>query len=162
VRYVPPGLITGVQSDVKEYDVLFYGSLNEQRNRWLKELGRWMEIKVVENVYGREMLEYLSRSRVVLNLHFYRRGALEVFRVNEALCCGAQVVSERASGCMYPAAYDRLIYYAKSSMEFRAGVTKALKATPVDVQVLDNAERVKSAIAEVRSRSADRTADPIY
>ena len=45
-------------------------------------------------MYGRELDQYIARSKVVLNLHFYEKASFEIFRVSHLLANHKCVVTE--------------------------------------------------------------------
>lgn len=79
----------------KTYDVLFYGDVNNERRQMiLGELGKRFDIKIVGDVFGRELYGCLLRARVVVNIHYYENALLETTRICECLSLGVPVVSE--------------------------------------------------------------------
>lgn len=156
VIHVPTGLIDGVKSENKDIDVLFYGAINRSlhRKQVLKELQKTFKIEIVDNLYGHEMLNLIARSKVVLNLHYYSRATLEMFRINETLCCQTNVVSERTSLGYYPNVYRDLIYYGANNGELRSSIRKALNSEPKTyLGKLDNSEFVIGAIGKIQNTS---------
>jgi hypothetical protein len=79
-------------------DVLFAGSINSRRARVLHALKeRGASVCVVgpaAPVFGAELAALQSRSKLVLNLHYYEPGVFETFRVAPAIARGALVVTE--------------------------------------------------------------------
>lgn len=65
----------------KDIDLLFYGSLNENRKNVLEVLvNRGYKIKYLFDVYGTERDQYIARSKLVLNSHFYPTQIFEIVR----------------------------------------------------------------------------------
>lgn len=65
-----------------EIDVLFYGSLNaRRRNVLINLIERGMRVKWLFGVYGQERDHWISRSRLVLNLHVHEGQILELPRL---------------------------------------------------------------------------------
>lgn len=82
-------------SDTPDVDVLFYGSLNERRIRILKGLqARGFAVKHLFGVYGAERDQWIARSKLVLNLHYYPTEIFEIVRVSYLLNNGLAVVGE--------------------------------------------------------------------
>lgn len=94
----------------KDIDVLFYGAINLKRAEFLNEVVkhfkcciignmyprdvlRNLNFKVVADKYGDELWQYINRSKVVLNLHYYNN-IQEQVRIFELLCNGISVVSQ--------------------------------------------------------------------
>lgn len=91
-----------VQSDQKckkEYDVLFYGDVNqcERRQKMLAELEKHFNVKVCSEVFGEELYREIEKARVVVNIHYYEDALLETTRLYEALSLNTcLIVSERS------------------------------------------------------------------
>jgi hypothetical protein len=101
-----------------DIDVLFYGSLNERRLKILSELQRTTGLKVeVLQAFGAIRDRFISRAKVVLNLHFYETPRLfEAVRVSYLLANSKAVVSETSddfpaalSGAVRNADYHQLV-----------------------------------------------------
>lgn len=81
----------------KDIDVLFYGSLNERRNKILadmKETG--LRVETLFGVYGEQRDTAIARSRVVLNIHYYPSKIFEIVRISWLLANRVCVVSEES------------------------------------------------------------------
>jgi hypothetical protein len=91
------------KSKPKDIDVMFYGSPNSRRNIILGILKEQLRshgynITVVSSLFGAELLDYISRSKVVLNIHYYANSIFESDRVHTALRFpDVRIVSERAT-----------------------------------------------------------------
>jgi len=98
IEYVPIGWmpqLTRIVPSISDIDVLFYGSINERRQRILNELkAKNLRVEHVFGVYGRERDALIARSKIVLNLHYYESKIFEVARVSYLLANGVCVVSE--------------------------------------------------------------------
>ena len=118
IGYVPE--LTRISpASTQDIDVLFYGSLNERRNRILnalKDLG--INVQVIFGVYGRERDQLIGRSKVVLNVHFYEAKVFEVVRVSYLLANSKAVVTESSpdtamepglKDCVLALPYDHLV-----------------------------------------------------
>lgn len=83
------------KSKIQDVDVLFYGSINDRRRRILNELAlRGLKVKHLFGVYGEERDQWISRSKVVLNLHLYQSKIFEIVRVFYLMTNSAAVVTE--------------------------------------------------------------------
>ena len=94
--YVPE--MTSIKSAKNDIDILLYGSLNERRLgilRKLRDMG--VSIQVLFGVYGEQRDYYISRSKIVLNIHFYEAKVLEVVRVYYLLANRQFVISEQGN-----------------------------------------------------------------
>jgi len=79
----------------QDIDVLFYGGVNERRDKILKQIqGMGMKLTVVSNKYGKERDALTSRSKIVLNMHYYEAEIFEVVRVFFLLTNSKAVVGE--------------------------------------------------------------------
>jgi hypothetical protein len=79
----------------KEIDVLFYGCINERRKYILDQLvAKGLKVKTLFGVYGKERDDWIEKSKIVLNLHFYDSHIFEVVRVFYLLTNSVAVVGE--------------------------------------------------------------------
>lgn len=99
VKYVPVGyapemtrIVPAVEQDI---DVLFYGSLNERRNKILDDLrAAGLKVEYFWGVYGVERDKYVARAKIVLSMHYYTPGIFEAVRVSYLLANKKIVVCE--------------------------------------------------------------------
>jgi hypothetical protein len=80
-----------------EYDLFFYGVANVRREKILNELGKKYNLKIGFRVYGKGRDEYIQKSKIILNLHYYPDAALETCRINEILNYDKIIISEYPS-----------------------------------------------------------------
>lgn len=94
VGYVPA--LTRIQPAAnKDLDVCFIGSINDRRRHVLQRLqGLGVKLAIGSGLYGADRDAVFSRSRIVLNLHFYEAQVLEIVRVSYLLANRICVVSE--------------------------------------------------------------------
>ena len=79
----------------KDIDVLFYGSVNERRKVILDALeAKGLKVKVLFGVYGKDRDEWIERSKIVLNHHYYEAQIFEIIRVFYLLTNSVAVVGE--------------------------------------------------------------------
>ena len=83
-----------IHKENKDIDVLFYGSLNQKRNEILNELGKVCNLAIVNNAFANDLDEFISRSKIVLNIHYYEMDVQEQVRIFYLLCNKCCVVSE--------------------------------------------------------------------
>jgi len=82
-------------SKIKDVDVLFYGSINERRQKIIDKLSaNGLRVKILFGIYGKERDEWIERSKIVLNHHFYDSYIFEVVRVFYLLINSIAVVGE--------------------------------------------------------------------
>ncbi len=97
-----------------DIDVLFYGCINERRKLILDELAKDYSVHVLFGCYGPERDEFIARSKVVLNIHFYEAQIMEQPRLSYLLNNRRFVLSEASSVNPYQgffpiASYEDLI-----------------------------------------------------
>lgn len=110
---VVPELVRIPPSPAEDIDVLFYGSVNERRQRVLAALSeRGLRVEKVFGLYGAERDRLVARSRVVLNLHYYEAKVFEVVRVSYLLANRRCVVSERGSDPAEEREFERGVAFA--------------------------------------------------
>jgi hypothetical protein len=97
IGYVPE-LTQMRPSNNEDIDILWYGSLNERRIYILEKL-QDMDLNVCSlfGVYGDERDQYIARSKIVLNIHFYESKVLEIGRIYYLLANKRFVVSEKGN-----------------------------------------------------------------
>jgi hypothetical protein len=97
--FYSPSLTRDLHKEEKDIDVLFFGSFNERRRRVLDALcGRGLRVTAVFDVWGRRLDELIARARVVINIHFYDNGRLEMIRLHDLLANKISVVTELNPG----------------------------------------------------------------
>jgi len=85
-------------NDNPENNILFYGSMNDIREKKLNYLQKKLYPKYnikITNKFGRELINEILNSKIILNIHFYENAILETCRLNEALSCEKLVISEK-------------------------------------------------------------------
>jgi len=107
------------RSKTKDVDVLFYGSVNERRRNVIEKLIKnGLTVKTLFGVYGKERDEWIERSKLVLNHHFYKSQIFEIVRVFYLLTNSMVVVGEVNDSTsinamcregIYAAKYDELV-----------------------------------------------------
>lgn len=95
-------------------DVLFYGILSQRRLFILDGIRRVCRFQILTGVYGEELANWISRSKIVLNMHISERRTQEQSRLFSLLTNGCFVISEESSddqyeGCMVQVPYDKLV-----------------------------------------------------
>jgi hypothetical protein len=78
----------------KSIDILFYGSIGERRKAVLKELSEMYKVKVLFGFYGVKRDKWISRSKIILNLHHYSPQIFEAVRISYLLNNRCFVLSE--------------------------------------------------------------------
>lgn len=89
------------------HDVLFYGSMNESREKkinYLKSRLKNLKFKIHNSLYGHDLFKEIYRSKIILNINYYKNSILETCRLNEALSCRKLIIS------LKPDMYDKFNY----------------------------------------------------
>ena len=83
------------KSQNQDIDILFYGSGNDRRLRVINELKSCgHNVAAIFGLYGQERDDLISRSKLVLNLHFYDAKIFEIVRVFYLMTNSKAVVGE--------------------------------------------------------------------
>jgi hypothetical protein len=96
IYFMPPLTDNNHGKENRTIPHLFYGWIEgSNRRKWLlTELSKHVKITTVTNKTGVEMWRMLQRTWTVINIHYYNGAPMELFRINEALSHGCNVVSE--------------------------------------------------------------------
>ena len=87
--------ITPAEQDI---DILLYGSLNDRRMIILQDLhDQGLTVHALFGVYGKDRDDYIARSKIVLNIHFFESKILEIGRIYDLLANRTFIVSETGS-----------------------------------------------------------------
>lgn len=98
----------------QDIDVLFYGSMNPRREKIITELREHdLNVHVAFAVYGPQRDELISRSKVVLNHHYYDTEIYEVVRSSYLINNAKLVVGEVNPSTSIDARYLTSIYPTK-------------------------------------------------
>ena len=77
-----------------EYDLFFYGSYNKRRENILNLLQQKYNI-IIGYMFKDDIRDnYIKKSKIIINLHFYDNIALESCRINEVLKYNKPIISE--------------------------------------------------------------------
>ena len=77
-----------------EYDIIFFGSKNYRREKILNNILSKYKIKIIYDIFGDELMNLIKKSRIILNIHYYKNANLEVSRINEILEYNKLIISE--------------------------------------------------------------------
>ncbi len=118
----------------KTCEILFYGDnlSSPRRQRLLSELKKKYNVLIVNDVFGSPLEEIIQSARVVINLHHYENGLLEVPRIWQCLSLGTPVVSESSSDQKdYPELEGVVTFFGQGSVaSMLYAVEDALKNPP--------------------------------
>jgi hypothetical protein len=121
-KYVPIGYMPQMsripKPQLQPVDVLFYGSMNERRLRILNKLViRGLYVKVLRlGTYGAERDKCIAGSKVVLNVHYYTPGIMEMVRLSYLWANRKCVVTEatyKTAGFHYDDLVDACVEFVK-------------------------------------------------
>ena len=118
--YMPYGYHKSLERPVeavKDIDFLLVGSVNERRERILKDLHKYGRFEWVQGVYGQELDWLIARAKVHLNVHFCDDHPLEVVRLNYLMANGCNVVSERGNSIEVNGLYCDGLHFADDVIE---------------------------------------------
>ena len=140
ISIVTPG-ISPQRHGEKDIDLLFYGWIkgSKRRDMILSELLRKTDIEIVTNKLCHDIWGLLKRTKTVINVHYYDHSPLEVFRINEALSFGCDVISEG-----YTDRYAGNVMFCDHS-EIWEYIKKPVQKSK-DLSNLDNLLEVKAAL----------------
>ncbi len=79
----------------KDIDVLFYGCINERRQRILNNLiSAKVRLKSLFGIYGRDRDKWIERSKLIINIHYYESQIFEIIRTFYLFSNSVPVISE--------------------------------------------------------------------
>lgn len=92
-------LITMDSSAALDIDVLHVGSLSERRRNILNELVRnGVKVHCLFGTYGKERDDWIARSKIVINIHFYESSRFEIVRCSHLMSNRKCIISETSDG----------------------------------------------------------------
>jgi len=86
-----------IKSKELDIDVLFYGSINQKRKELIDSIlveNKTKNIVISQSLFGQELDEYISRSKIILNCHYYEMDVQEQVRIFYPLINNKVIVSE--------------------------------------------------------------------
>jgi len=152
VHYIPIGAVKSFErfNEEKEYDFIFYGDniSSERRKKFISELRKKYNVKVCSNVFGEELYSIIRKSKVVINIHYYRGAILEMPRISESISLGVPVLSEGTRDqCEYPELEGAVRFFEEDSVESMMSVA---------ADMLRNLETINETLPRALHSSADR------
>ena len=97
IRYQPIPIINKIDDYAPnyEYDILFFGSLNDRRIKIINYLiNNKYNVVHTCNTFYEDLYKHIRKAKIVLNLHFYEDSILETARINELLEYKTLIISE--------------------------------------------------------------------
>jgi SAM-dependent methyltransferase len=97
--YLEPKEGQGIALQDRPIDLLFFGSLNERRKRFIERVEACgATVAVFDSpLYADERDAYIRQAKAVLNCHFYGSATFEQVRAFHCLSLGTPVISERCA-----------------------------------------------------------------
>jgi hypothetical protein len=97
-KHVPIGYVKELE-DIKpvskDIDVFFFGSINQRRSDILKAIyDAGINVVAKFNIFGEQRNEFIARSKIIINPHYYESKIFEVVRVSYLLANKCCVISE--------------------------------------------------------------------
>lgn len=97
IRYQPIPIINKIDNYTPnyEYDILFFGSINNRRKDIINYLinNKYKVVYTCDTFYE-DLYKHVRKAKIVLNLHFYDDSILETARINELLEYKTLIISE--------------------------------------------------------------------
>lgn len=107
-----PSMTKNFPDHDQSIDVLFYGSTSaDRRLKIIHELEGQCKLHVAYNVYGDELDKLISKSKIVLNMHFYQQAIHEIFRTSYLMANAKCVVSEVGRDKLLDGAHANSIFF---------------------------------------------------
>lgn len=102
-------------ADQKEYDVLFYGDINNERRKvYLKAIGEEFKLHIASEVYGEDLYAEMNKAKIVINVHYYEDALLETTRLYETLSVSdCLIISERSGDPREEAALEDVVDFVE-------------------------------------------------
>lgn len=94
-----PCLTTIDPSTEQDIDVLHVGSLTDRRVTIINELAsKGIKVHYLFGVYGKERDDWIARSKIVINVHFYTSTRFEIVRCSHLMSNRKCIISETSDG----------------------------------------------------------------
>ena len=111
--------------ELSNFDVLFYGIMNEKRKKILRvienNINKKYKMQIISNIYGYYLFKFIKKAKIVLNISYYENALLECYRINEIQSCKKLVIS------FYPNKDDVINYdYYKNSVVFVKSIAEMI------------------------------------
>ena len=148
-------------------DILFFGSINDRRQRMLQEIqAAGCGVGVMQfGLYGPERDHDIRRAKAVFNCHFYDSARFEQARVFQCLSLGTPVICERTDTTLPPPQFEDSVFWLPSHRirsffenDFRAGTFfDAARRKLSDFPAHDVLKQYGAAMAYAREQFASKS-----
>lgn len=115
----------------KDFDLVFYGSMNSRRREALDRLKNDFRILEITKNYGNTLHSQLSRATACLNIHHYESALFESPRIIECISIGLPVISEPSRDA---SEYDFLANTVNYCAMEKANIEKAISSFPISTE----------------------------
>tara|TARA_Y200000002_G_C22639545_1_gene646304 strand:+ start:110 stop:913 length:804 start_codon:yes stop_codon:yes gene_type:complete len=133
-------LLKNINNNTEDFHILFYGTMNNHRTHILNfikhKINKKYKIKIINNVFGENLFKYIEKSKIILNISYYKEALLECYRINEAQSCKKLVISFLPN----KNDYENYNYYSESVV-FVDSITSMIEK--IDYYLINNNEYLK-------------------
>lgn len=154
IRYQPMPIANKIieYTPQYEYDILFFGGINERRKNILDHLFKEkFVVAYTSDTFFESLYTHVKKAKIVLNLHYYDNAILETARINEILPFNTLIISES------PNRIDEINNFYKDDIFFIDNINDNLSNINVLVNqlrnCLDNFDIYKSHINKTREKT---------
>ncbi len=138
-----------------EYDILFFGGLNERRKNILDHLFKEkFVVAYTSDTFFESLYTHIKKAKIVLNLHYYDNAILETARINEILPFNSLIISESTNRI------NEINDFYKDDVFFIENINENLSNIHVLVNqirnCLDNFDIYKERINKTREKTVTR------
>jgi len=111
------------------YDVAFYGTTNERRVKILNNLSDKFKTNVGYGKISKERDSIIRKSKIILNLHYYKDSSLEACRINEILQYDKIIISElpHSKDWFNKELYDNLVIFIDEISDDLININKLIE-----------------------------------
>ena len=97
-------------SNAPQFDLLFYGSMNERRKQIIQKLtSKNIKVQTIFGLYGPERDTFFKNTKAILNLHYYDSQIFQQIRAFYPLSNGIPIISENFPVSSAPLLYTESI-----------------------------------------------------
>ncbi len=157
IRYQPMPIANKViqYTPEYEYDILFFGGINERRKKILDHLFKEkFVVAYTSDTFFESLYTHVKKAKIVLNLHYYDNAILETARLNEILPFNTLIVSESLNRS------DVINDFYKDDVFFIDNINENLSNIHILVNqlrnCLDNFDIYKSRINKTREKTVNK------
>jgi hypothetical protein len=137
IYYFPIPIKTEIISNNIEnsYDLLFFGCFNNRRKNICNFLKDKYNILFVDNIFGDKLYNLIMKSKIILNIHYYKNAVLETARINDVLIFNKVIISEKSCDNDVMELYNNIIFCEEITDDLK-NINKLCDL--IDYYILDN------------------------